>query len=273
MRAELVRLRKDKRLTQEKVARSLEWSPSKLIRIEGGHSSPDKVDLDALLTQYGAVSAGERLHALNRSARERGWWDVYRDDFDPEYLNFVGYEMAARSVRQTAAVIPDLLQTSEYARVLASDLANIGKISSVVALRLQRQQELTQHPDPPYRHFVLDEAVIRRHIGIRTDPAIMPGQLRSIADWTESDDRLTVQIVPFEVGEHAGLQGAFTLMEFGESLPAVLGLDPGRGPIVLEQDPGQVAEYRRDFESLSHRALTADASIRLIRAAAEDMSG
>ena len=54
LRTELVRLRKEKGITQEQVAGNLEWSASKLIRVEGGHSSITKVDLDALLDQYGA---------------------------------------------------------------------------------------------------------------------------------------------------------------------------------------------------------------------------
>src|SRR6202000_3053530 len=89
LRGELVRLRKENKFTQEEVARALEWSPSKLIRIEGGHSKVTKVDLDALVTQYGDSSVSERLHALNRSARERGWWEAYKADIDPEHLKFV----------------------------------------------------------------------------------------------------------------------------------------------------------------------------------------
>ena len=49
LRNELVRLRKERKMTQETVAENLEWSPSKLIRVEGGRSSITKVDLDALL--------------------------------------------------------------------------------------------------------------------------------------------------------------------------------------------------------------------------------
>ena len=77
LRSELVRLRKESELTQEQVASDLEWSPSKVIRIEGGRSSITKTDLDALLTRYGVTSEStrERLQALNRGARERAWWD------------------------------------------------------------------------------------------------------------------------------------------------------------------------------------------------------
>ena len=68
LRSELIRLRKESGLTQEQVAEDLDWSPSKLIRVEGGRSSITKVDLDALLTTYGISSEShrERLQALNR---------------------------------------------------------------------------------------------------------------------------------------------------------------------------------------------------------------
>src|SRR5579863_10085617 len=97
LRGELVRLRKDSGLTQEQVAGALEWSPSKLIRVEGGRSSITKVDLEALLGEYGVTSESqrERLLSFNRGARERGWWDAYRDDIDPTYLTYVGYEAGA----------------------------------------------------------------------------------------------------------------------------------------------------------------------------------
>ena len=74
LRAELIRLRVGVAgLTQERLAQDLDWSPSKLIRVEGGRSSVTKVDLDALLTEYGLTSEShrERLQALNRGSRER----------------------------------------------------------------------------------------------------------------------------------------------------------------------------------------------------------
>lgn len=265
LRAELVRLRREQGLTQEEVARSMEWSPSKLIRIEGGRSAITKVDLDALLTEYKAGSVSERLRELNKSARERAWWDSYRSDFDDEYLNFIGYEAGTSFIRQTALVIPGLLQTREYAQVLASR-------DRVVTLRLQRQEKLAQRTSPPHQYYVLDEAVIRRQIGIGTDPAIMPTQLRSIADRVEQDPLVTVRIVPFDVGEHAGLPGVFTLLEFAEGLPDMLYLDAGRGTIGLWQDADKVAEYRDDFELMLEPALSEEASIELIRTAAEEMS-
>jgi transcriptional regulator with XRE-family HTH domain len=277
LRSELIRLRKEKLMTQEQVASRLEWSPSKLIRIEGGHSSITKVDLNALLDVYGVTSEGqrERLDAFNRTARDRGWWDAYRDEVNPTYLQYVGYEAGAAFIRQfPGTVVPGLLQTREYAEVIIQNslpdaAAGVG---SALRLRLQRQAELAKRSAPPRQYYVLDEAVIRRHIGIRKDPAIMSNQLRHIADRAENEDLVTVRVIPFNVGAHAGLSGPFTLLEFDGDLPDILYLDAGRETIsMIGGNDQQVAEYRARFEALLEDALPADRSIQFIRDAAEEI--
>ena len=147
LRSELIRLRKESGLTQEQVAEDLDWSPSKLIRVEGGRSSITKVDLDALLTTYGISSEShrERLQALNRGARERAWWAAYRDEINATYLDYVGYEAGAAFIRQFhGGSVPGLLQTPEYAEVLTANSVDVVRVASVVKLRLQRQAELAQ---------------------------------------------------------------------------------------------------------------------------------
>jgi transcriptional regulator with XRE-family HTH domain len=276
LRSDLVRLRKESDLTQEQVAAGLEWSPSKLIRIEGGRSAITKVDLDALLTEYGVTSEStrERLQALNKGARERAWWDKYRDDVAETYLKYVGLEAGASFIRQYENVfVPGTLQTPEYAEAVTVGAAPARQIASVVGLRLQRQAELAKRSVQPRTYYVIDEAVIRRQVGIKKDPAIMPDQLRSIADRAEADDRVTVRVIPFAVGAHAGLLGPFTLLEFEGELPDVLYIDAGRGEFANMVQGGEtVADYREDFESLLEDALAADKSIELIRSAAEEMS-
>jgi len=185
LRGELIRLRREGGLTQEQVAAQLEWSPSKLIRVEGGRSSITKVDLDALLTKYGVTSEStrERLQLLNRGSRERGWWDKYRDDVSPAYLNYVGFEAGAAFIRQfQSGFLPGLLQTAGYAEAVTVNSVDAVRVAAMVGLRLQRQSELAQRDPGPRQYYVVDEAVIRRHVGIAKDPDIMPSQLREIAD-------------------------------------------------------------------------------------------
>lgn len=276
LRNELVRLRKESDLTQQQVAGDLEWSPSKLIRVEGGHSSITKVDLDALLNRYGVTSEStrERLQALNRGARERGWWDTYREVLYPTYLSYVGFEAGAAYIRQfQIGFIPGLLQTAEYAQVVAKiGSANQTEVESAVGLRMQRQSELAKRSAQPRLYFVVDEAVIRRHIGVKQDRVIMPNQLRSIADRAEQDELLTVRVIPFQAGAHPGLFGPFTLLEFDGGLPDVLYLDAGRGSLTMTSgSEPQVSEYAADFERLLEDALTAEKSIELMRNAAAEM--
>jgi transcriptional regulator with XRE-family HTH domain len=277
LRNELVRFRKEARLTQEQVATELEWSPSKLIRVEGGRNSITKVDLDALLTKYGVTSESRRdqLQALNRGARERGWWNGYRADVSPTYLTYVGFEAGAAFIRQfQSGFLPGLLQTEDYAEAVTVNSVDSDRVAAIVGLRLQRQSELAQRDPRPRQYYVIDEAVIRRHVGISQDPAIMPDQLRRIADVAEQDDLITVRVIPFEAGAHRGLYGPFTVLEFDGGLPDVLYIDAGRGEfasVVVGNEP-QVAEYRDDFELLLGDALTAEKSIERIRSVAESMS-
>jgi transcriptional regulator with XRE-family HTH domain len=276
LRSDLIRLRKDRDLTQQTVADALEWSPSKLIRVEGGRSSITKTDLDALLNYYDVRSdtQRERLQALNRGAREPGWWADFRDQLSPTYLSYVGYEAGAAYLRQFhGAVVPGLLQTLEYAAELtAPGLTPLGS-APAVRLRMRRQQELAKRDHPPRESYVIDEAVIRRHVGIDQDPAIMPNQLRHIADVAEAGDRVTVRVIPFSAGAHEGMFGPFTLLEFDGDLSDVLYLEWRRAAAALVTgEDSQISECAVAFESLVERSLSPAASVKLIRRVAEEIS-
>jgi transcriptional regulator with XRE-family HTH domain len=277
LRGELVRLRRESGLTQEQVAADLEWSPSKLIRVEGGLSSITKVDLDALLAKYGVTgeSTRERLQLLNRASRERAWWDKYRDDVAPVYLNYVGFEAGAAFIRQfQSAFLPGLLQTADYAEAVTVNSVDAVRVAAIVGLRLQRQAELAQRDPRPRQYYVLDEAAVRRHAGIAGSPDIMPRQLRHIADRAEQDDAVTVQVIPFAAGVHRGLSGPFNMLEFDGNLPDLLYTDTGRGEFasLLTGDDPRVVEYRADFELLLEDALSSDRSVSFIRDVADEMS-
>ncbi len=275
LRSELTRLRKESGLTQEQVAQSLDWSPSKLIRVEGGRSSITKVDLDALLSTYGITSESqrERLQALNRGTRERAWWLTYRGEINPSYLDYVGYEAGAAFIRQfESGFIPGLLQTPEYAEVLTAHSIDALRVAPVVKFRLERQIELAKRTEPPRQYHVVDEAVIRRHVGISQDPAIMPGQLRHIADRAEGEELLTIRVIPFNVGAHPGLSGPFALLEFDGNMPDLLYIDAGREMSLITGTDPRIGQYADDFEVLVETSLSAADSIEFIRQVAEEMS-
>ena len=154
--SELVRLRRESGLTEERIASDLEWSPSKLIRVESGRVSITRVDLDALLARYGLTtqSGRDRLQALNRGAGQRGWWERYRDAVSPAYLNYVGFETGAAFIRQfQGAFLPGLLQTADYAEAVTVNSVDAVRVGAMVGFRLQRQSELAQRDPGPRRVF------------------------------------------------------------------------------------------------------------------------
>ena len=216
----------------------------------------------------------ERLQMLNRGAQGVGWWKAYRNELAGTYLDYVGYESGAIFIRQyPGAVVPGLLQTPEYAEAITEpDLSNTPK-SAIVGLRLHRQAELERRASPPRRYFILDECVIRRHVGIKRDRAIMPNQLLHIAELANGNEDITVRVVPFTAGAHIGLTGPFTLLEFEGGLPDLLYLDSGKGERAsFTVSEPEVAEYADQFEVLLDYALPEPESLELLRAAAEEMS-
>jgi hypothetical protein len=144
--------------------------------------------------------------------------------------------------------------------------------ATAVKLRMQRQEELAKRETPPRQYYILDEAVIRRHVGVKTDPAIMPRQLNHIADLSEQREDLTVRVVPFSAGAHLGVYGPFTILEFESGLGDVLYMEGIDGPSSLVSgNEERIADYRADFETLLDDALSQEESIDLLRRAAEEL--
>lgn len=101
-----------------------------------------------------------------------------------------------------------LLQTSAYARAVLG-VEQADRLDEMVAARLERQRVL-QREHPPVVWVVLDEAVLYREIGGRQ---VMREQLAHLLrafgkPWVE------LQVLPFSVGQHAGMMGSFTVLRF-----------------------------------------------------------
>src|SRR5690349_1576249 len=106
LRIELKRLRVEARLTQRQVATALEWSPSKIVRIENGTSGVSTTDLRALLDHLGASDPTEveELITLARYSRRLPYSD-YHDVLSAEAIRFFGFEASASAIRQVHPLI------------------------------------------------------------------------------------------------------------------------------------------------------------------------
>ena len=218
LRIELRKARQDAEQTQEQVAAAMDWSLSKVIRIEAGNVGISTNDLKALLRHYKILDPvrTEELVALARAARERSWWSQYRDAATPQLLQLIGYESAA-TVRRNfePLLVPGLLQTEEYAAALIKALDDripAARLETLVEIRLRRQ-ELADRANPPLLFFILDEAVVRRLVGGK---GVMRRQVRRLIEMTEKPN-VTIEVVPFSAGAHPGLKGSFVILEFPDA--------------------------------------------------------
>ena len=157
------------------------------------------------------------------------------------------------------ALIPGLLQTSEYARAILASwrLDTDGDIEAKLAARIDRQAILDRG-EPPDLCALLDESVLHRCIG---SAEITAGQLEHLAQMARRPN-VTIQLVPEEAAAYAGLSGAFWVaMAAGGQRAAHL--ETGvQGMTIIE--PALVRDAARLFEMLRSDALPWTRSLELI---------
>jgi transcriptional regulator with XRE-family HTH domain len=268
--AELRTLRASAGLTRDEVVERTGINVATLYRIEHAKVRPQTRTLRTLLDLYGADQENQaELIALLRDARQRGWLHAYQSDLPEQYTTYIGLEGEARSVwNYESLFIPGLLQTEDYARaVIGAGLPGARRedIEPRVEVRMQRQDVL-RNDSPLELWAIVDEAALRRQAG---GPAVMQAQLRHLLDAVELPN-ITLQVIPFSVGAHAGMPGSFVFMQFAEAtIPYVIYLDSMAGDLFLEAE-ADVRRYRLAFEHLRAVAVSPDESRALVAALAAE---
>lgn len=268
LRDELRRARDVAGLRQADVAHAMEWSPSKLIRIERGDVNISTNDLKALLSHYGVKDKGKvnGLLELARSARGASFYDQYADQLKPGFKEYLAYEASASVARQYyPSLVPGLLQTEEYARGL---FAGYGRADPDAADKgwavRQHRQNIHERETPPEMLFVVDEAALRRHVG---GSHAMHKQLQRLKEYA-AEPHISIQIMPFTRGAHPGLEGAFILLEFADpNLTDLLYL----AGTTIRDDTDQIARCLDKFARLQELALSLDESVDFLDVLVEEM--
>jgi transcriptional regulator with XRE-family HTH domain len=264
---ELRRHREAARVTIDMVAERLGCSTSKVSRIETGHTSATPGDVSAMMDIYGVSEAiKSELVQIAREARQKGWWHPFSTVLTGAY---VGLEAAARSVRTyESQVIPGLLQSEEYAIAViraAQSRDSDQEIEQRVRVRMERQSLLIQD-DPIDLWVVLDEAVVSRPVG---GDEVMRDQLARLIT-TARLPNVTLQILPFAAGAHAGMDGTFAILEFEEEGDAdVVFTENATGGLFLEKAE-ELSRYISIFETIRTTALPPEESIGMIQMLVEE---
>jgi transcriptional regulator with XRE-family HTH domain len=253
-------LRNEKGLTVEQVAEHLLCSQSKVSRMETGHGVATARDIRDLCDLYGVTDERERdrMTALAREGKRRGWWQSY----DLDYGTYVGLEAEAVAISDfQSSVVPGLLQTADYARAgheAYIPRLNPDQIDLNIEAKLKRQALLAQ-PDPPAFAAVLDEAVLHRVVG---GPPVMRAQLDRLIEAAHLPN-VTVQVIPFAHGYHPGLESNFNILDLPAPAPSVVFVEGLVGSMYLER-PEDLKRYREVFKRLQTVALSPKDTINAI---------
>ncbi len=272
--AELRRLRETRGLTVEQAGEHIHRSGPTISRMETGQFRFIARNVADLLDLYGVTDAEQRqaLLALAKESRKPAWWHSYGDLVPRWFQVYIGLEAEASTITTfESLLVPGLLQTEDYARAViraASPALPAHEVDRAVELRMNRQKILAE--DQPVQLWaILDEAVIRRHVG---SPAIMARQLDRLIEASEQPG-VTIQVVPFTAGAHAGMISSFTILGFPDTggAPETVYIEAPTGSLYLEK-PTEVRRYESWMNQLRSAALApSNGSLSTIKAAREDM--
>ncbi|MFJ6213781.1 helix-turn-helix domain-containing protein [Streptomyces sp. NPDC092296] len=245
-------LRDERGWTQDELAERIGCSGTHISAVETGRRPP---------TRQFAASAdkvfrtGDRLERQSQAVRHTALLEGF-----PQLVEHEG--RAAEIRLYEVGVIPGLLQTPEYATVLAQSAVKRGAITEEqaeerITLVAQRQATLLR-PSPPLVFVVLDEGCIRRPMG---EPAVMDTQLARLAEFAELPNTV-LQVAPFAMGERRPFNLPITILTLENRSLLSYAESAQRGH--LERENTFVLPILTAYHQLQTEALSQAASVAMI---------
>lgn len=244
--------REERGWTQDGLADATEYSSTHISAVETSRKPPT---LRFSRSMDRALGTGDQFERKYREVKQ----GVLLEGF-PEYL---GYEARAAEIRVfEIGIIPGLLQTQEYARVLTANAVQRGAISPEqaserVRILAERQGALVRQR-PPMVFVTMDESCIRRPIG---GPEVMEGQLEHLAEFARMPNTM-LQIAPFEIGERRTLDRPVNLLTLSDRSMIYYAESQAQGH--LEREGSDVIGMLTAYHQLQAEALSQAASVALI---------
>lgn len=199
-------------MSSQQVADWLGVSRWKVSRLETGQRGASEADIARLCDLFRVDDEQRsRLIELAAEGKERTWWSRRLP-----YADYVGLEAAADSISDYGlAVVPGLLQTSDYARALVR-AGGPGLTPDIVEQRVETRmdrQRLLYSPEPPVFAAVLDESVLHRLV---ESPAVMLAQLGKLLEMSRLPN-VSIRVVPFDAGVVPAGVNKFIILRFVKS--------------------------------------------------------
>ncbi|XVV13084.1 helix-turn-helix domain-containing protein [Actinoplanes sp. CA-131856] len=249
-------------LTQLQVAEEMEWSNSKVIRIEKGDVTVSINDLRGLLallgirdkTKINSLLTDARI-ARTRQKHDSAWWheERFRDQMSESLRKFVEYEAETSQLRSfNIFYIPGPLQTPEYGTALTgtwmeeADFSQ-DKVDALVEARAHRREALIRRGDSLEYLVLLDQSVLMRSFGGR---AAFIEQLRQLIELSERG-LYKMRMLPFSLEIAIANNGSFELatVGVGRANNEVMYRETGVSDEIVETRPDTL-RHRKRFDQL-----------------------
>jgi transcriptional regulator with XRE-family HTH domain len=265
-------------LTQNQVAEAMEWSHSKVIRIESGEVSISPNDLRPLLSYLGikdrALTAALLADARIARTRQRQAWyqkPEFREHMSDALRSLIEYEVEATAMRSYSVYYPPgPLQTPAYAAALTGAWSHEippDRLAKIVEARRLRHEMTLRRLESMQVLMVLDQSVFERQIG---GAAVLAEQLQQLHDLA-SRGLISIRMLPFDMDSPIANNGSFDLLTIGgESGDEVLYRENGLTDELVE-DVATVARHRERFEQLWQVATTEVDTIDFIKGRTETL--
>ncbi|MFB8279561.1 helix-turn-helix domain-containing protein [Nocardia colli] len=265
-------------MTLEESAALMEWGKSSLQRLEKGQNQKIRIrDLDGLIEIY-AISEEKAagLRGLAQQAAEKSWWHEFGDIIPANFSVYIGLESAASVLTMYQSdLVPGLLQTADYARILATIASpddTEDERERRIEMKMRRQTLVTRKTKPASLNVVLAETVLRRVVG---DPSVMAAQLRHLAN-SSTEPNITIHVLPFSAGMPTGeLIATFVILDFATGTrdepaePTLVYAENYTGDMYSEK-VGIVQRYTEAYERMQRASLDEVSSRDLLRKIARE---
>ncbi len=252
---ELRRHRESAGLTQKQLGDIINYTGSLVGQIETARKLPTQEFSERVDAALGTGGLLSRLVTLVMRSQLPAWFQQVAE-LETRAREICTFQMNA---------IHGLLQTEGYARAVLGVMDGTD-LDDRTAVRLARQR-IFEKQEPPILWMVLSEAALHQEIG---GAATMQGQLAHLLSF-ERTPRINIQVLPFSAGEHAGLQGSFTLFRFTGDPTIVYTEGYGVGHPSANQDIVEDCSLR--YDHLQAAALSLGDSAELIRRVMEERYG
>jgi DNA-binding XRE family transcriptional regulator len=268
---ELRKHREEANISRVEAANHVGIQAPTMSKIEHGKQNVSVGNLRSLISMYKVgEAAGEAMLTMARQASRKDWWNYSFGATVPEWFRiYAGLEADAQQIcAYESEAVPGVLQTPNYAaavRVGAWPDSTEVEVLKSVAFRSDRQKVMFGEQPTPF-HAVINEAVLHRIVG---DAALMREQLQHLLQEAKQS-YITLQVLPFSVGAHPGMNGAFSVMQFEEPDLASVYVEVESGALYLEREI-DLDRYKVVFGRLSALALDEKKSAALIAKVARQL--